>query len=174
MDHAYCPKCHEPRDAAAGTPCGVCGTELWSYDSPAEYVFTKEKGFSYLMYKEITTEARFTDQSIEISQTNTWFAFFKQPSTSISIPYAEIQEVTMYRSWDFWNLALAALVTLISNVCRWYWFLGVLFFLWLAMGKTIAIYYKDGSVWRIPIGNFALREKQFAAEVQQRMPKGVV
>lgn len=177
MDHAYCPKCHEPRDGTPGTPCGVCGTKMWMHHgSPEHYVFTKHKGISYLPYKEIISEVELTGDCVRITQTNAWLALFKRPSTSITIPYAEIQEVTRYHCWDFWNMAFAVFMILVSKMCHWAWLLFVLFLLWSAAGQAVAIYYKDGSVWRIPIGGWGKDPwaEQFMEELKKRMPKGVL
>ena len=103
MIDGYCPKCHEKRNGEPGTACGICGTILWGYDSPVNYLFAVDRGFSYIHYKEINTEAELKDDCVEITQTNTWFAFFKRPSSKVSIPYADIQDIEIYRSWNYWN-----------------------------------------------------------------------
>ena len=96
MIDGYCPKCHEKRNGEPGTACGICGTILWGYDSPVNYLFAVDRGFSYIHYKEINTEAELKDDCVEITQTNTWFAFFKRPSSKVSIPYADIQDIEIY------------------------------------------------------------------------------
>ena len=175
MIDGYCPKCHEKRNGEPGTACGICGTVLCGYDSPVNYLFAVDRGFSYIHYKEINTEVELKDDGVEITQTNTWFAFFKRPSSKVSIPYADIQDIEIYRSWNYWNLLFAALITIISGVCRWYWILFVLLFLYTATGRIMAIHYKDDAVLRVPISAFGKgpRVDQFIAELNQRILKGV-
>lgn len=66
-----------------------------------------------------------------------------------------------------------------TQVSHWAWFLLIILFLYLGVGRDISIYYKNGSVWRIPVGvdlfgkgNSAFAE-QFMQEVRGRVPKGV-
>ena len=72
-------------------------------------------------------------------------------------------------------MLFAALITVISGVCRWYWILFVLLFLYTAAGRIMAIHYNDDAVWRVPISAFGRdpRIDQFIAELNQRIPKGV-
>ena len=165
-----------------GGTCGICGAKLraGTLEQPegpdTEFLFTKKKGFSYFYYKEIQTEVSLTDTNIDITQTNTWFAFFKRPAAKVAIPCTELQSVEIYYSWDFWDMLFAALITVISQMSHWTWFLLVLLFLYTAAGRVIAIYYKDGAVWRIPVralGKHRHRAEEFVQEVRKHIPKGV-
>lgn len=134
--------------------------------------YGKDKGFSYFYYKEIKTEVSLTDTAVNITQTNTWFAFFKRPPAKITIPYEELQGVEIYRSWDFWDMLFAVLITVISQMRHWTWFLLVLLFLYTAAGRVIAIHYKDGAVWRIPIDALGKhhRAEAFMEELRKHIP----
>lgn len=73
-------------------------------------------------------------------------------------------------------MLFAALITVISQMSHWTWFLLVLLFLYTAAGRVIAIYYKDGAVWRIPVralGKHRHRAEEFVQEVRKHIPKGV-
>lgn len=81
----FCPNCRRIENEPDRTTCGVCGAKLraGTPEQPegpdTEFLFTKDKGFSYFYYKEIKTEVSLTDTAVNITQTNTWFAFFKRP-----------------------------------------------------------------------------------------------
>ena len=178
----FCPNCRRIEEVPERTTCGICGAKLraGTPEQPegpdTEFLFTKKKGFSYFYYKEIQTEVSLTDTNIDITQTNTWFAFFKRPAAKVAIPCTELQSVEIYYSWDFWDMLFAALITVISQMSHWTWFLLVLLFLYTAAGRVIAIYYKDGAVWRIPVralGKHRHRAEEFVQEVRKHIPKGV-
>ena len=121
----FCPNCRRIENEPDRTTCGVCGAKLraGTPEQPegpdTEFLFTKDKGFSYFYYKEIKTEVSLTDTAVNITQTNTWFAFFKRPPAKITIPYEELQGVEIYRSWDFWDMLFAVLITVISQMRHW-------------------------------------------------------
>lgn len=77
----FCPNCRRIENEPDRTTCGVCGAKLraGTPEQPegpdTEFLFTKDKGFSYFYYKEIKTEVSLTDTAVNITQTNTWFAF---------------------------------------------------------------------------------------------------
>lgn len=174
----FCPNCRRIENEPDRTTCGVCGAKLraGTPEQPegpdTEFLFTKDKGFSYFYYKEIKTEVSLTDTAVNITQTNTWFAFFKRPPAKITIPYEELQGVEIYRSWDFWDMLFAVLITVISQMRHWTWFLLVLLFLYTAAGRVIAIHYKDGAVWRIPIDALGRhhRAEAFMEELRKHIP----
>lgn len=174
----YCPVCKRLEDDNGIKRCPVCNVPL---HKSIEYTLVGEKGelpFMNVEVKETSTWLCLTDADLHIKQTVTWFDVIKRPSTSLSISCADIQAVETYYRWDWWDLAIAGGITLLTQVNHWLWLLVILLFLYLGAGRVIAIHYKNGSVWRIPIGVLGKGSEAygetFVAELQKRMPKGVL
>lgn len=175
----YCRTCGKVEEDDLRVLCSACGGMLIP---GKEFVFRGCKGeipLTYVEVKETESRIELTETELQIAQTVTWFDAVKRPSVSINIPYAEIQGIEQYYRWDWWDLAIAAGLTAVTQVSHWAWFLLILLFLYLGVGRDISIYYKNGSVWRIPVGvdlfgkgNSAFAE-QFMQEVRGRVPKGV-
>lgn len=145
----YCEKCG--RKLQEGTAeCPYCNP-MSSFDAGAikHFSFSKTKGFSYVNYKDIDTEITIKDHSLIISEQTTWFAFWKRPVRTYSIPLNQISAIHEKRIWDLWDLVFAGGIVILSRIRSIIWLLLTLLFLYSSAGWRITIACKDGGIHKI-------------------------
>lgn len=138
------PSCSVPTAVLNQTESSARGQE-----KDGIYTLTKKKWFGSLIFKEVSTELAMRDDHLEITRTNTWFAFFKRPPVTYNVKYTSLKNIYTKASVDIIDgifcgiLAIFFLVALAIGVFAWWWLVLSILCAWTGYGKTLHILTSD-------------------------------
>lgn len=150
-----CPSCH--KEIREGSQfCAYCGKAVSATrepdrpQEPRRYQADRRKGFSYIPYKYIETEAELWEGRLSLSRQVTWFGLLKRSRRQATLELDGITSVEKRTRFNFWDTAFALLFFFAGIFVHWPWFLLTAIFLYNAWGAEISITYA-GEVYRIPV-----------------------